>query len=110
MKDGISGGALGAAEPLRIAVELPWDASSHMGTGAYSETMVRALSAAAPESTVLLITPPDASPEISLENVEYYPADPVDVREEGFRQVSVPSMLEELDTDCLFAPSLGGGV
>jgi len=90
---------------LRIAVEMPWDASAHMGTGAYSETMVRALAEAAADSRIMVITPEGAPQSITSSNVSYHAPRHTDVRSEGFRQLALPILLEELGIDCLFAPA-----
>lgn len=92
-------------KPLRIAIDLPWDASAHMGTGVYSETMTRALAEAAPEFELLLITPRTNGGAIRMKNVSYHSTEPIDIRGESFRHVSLPSLLESLRADCLFAPA-----
>jgi len=38
---------------FRIVVDMPWDASAHMGTGAYSEAMVRALARSATDAELV---------------------------------------------------------
>ncbi len=91
--------------PLRIAVDFPWDASAHMGTGAYSESMVRALAAAAPGSTITLIVSEAAPRTIALPNVKYEPLPPAQVLREGPRQVALPALLKTIEADCLFAPA-----
>jgi len=90
---------------LRIAVDFPWDASACMGTGAYSETMVRALAKAAPNAEIILVVPKEGARRILLPNVRYETLRPADVRREGSRQVSLPCLLRDLEADCLFAPA-----
>ena len=91
--------------PLHIAVDFPWDASACMGTGAYSETMVRALAVAAPEATLSLLVSREAPRNLRLPNVRYVSLPAVDVREEGSRQVALPALLRAMKADCLFAPA-----
>jgi len=76
-----------------------------MGTGAYSETMVRALAKVAPEAEITLFVSPGAPRNIALPNIRYHELPPVDVLREGGRQVALPSLLETLEPDCLFAPA-----
>jgi glycosyltransferase involved in cell wall biosynthesis len=90
---------------LRIAVDFPWDASACMGTGAYSETTIRALARAAPQSKIYLIEPPSHGRLIRLPNVEYLSVPQTDTRQEGPRQVGLPSILSAIRADCLFAPA-----
>ena len=89
----------------RIAVDFPWDASACMGTGTYSETMVRALAKVGPEVTILLIVSPEAPRTIDLPNVHFEPLPPADTLREGFRQISLPALLDRIKADCLFAPA-----
>ena len=91
--------------PSRIAVDMPWNNSSHMGTGVYSETMVRALAIAAPNSEILLIVPGDSDQTIDLPNVSYHVPKHTSSVPDWFRQIAIPSMLETLRADCLFAPA-----
>ena len=91
--------------PLRIAVDFPWDASACMGTGSYSETMVRALAKADPEATIFLIVPRGAPKSINLANIRYEPLPPADGLREGTRQVALPALLDRIKADCLFAPA-----
>lgn len=90
---------------LRVGVDFPWDASACMGTGAYSESMVRSLARAAPESEIILFVSADGGRRIELPNVRYVPLPGVDVRQEGTRQVALPTLLRSLEADCLFAPA-----
>ena len=90
---------------LRVAVDMPWDSTARMGTGAYSETMVRALASVAPRARIMLIIDSNGPCTIRLPNVTYHTPPPVRVRSEGFRQVSLPDMLEKLEAHCLFAPA-----
>lgn len=88
-----------------IAVDMPWDASAHMGTGVYADTAVRALSSAAPEWTFLLSVPPTSSRLIQLPNVQYSVLPTLNLREEGYRQIALPSYLERINADLLYAPA-----
>jgi glycosyltransferase involved in cell wall biosynthesis len=99
------GGAEKPDRPLRIAVDFPWDASAHMGTGAYSETMVRALAQAALESEIILLISRESPRNIDLPNVRYLPLPPAQVAQEGPRQIALPAVLEAIHADCLFAPA-----
>src|SRR5262245_30179058 len=72
-----------AARPLSIAVDFPWDASACMGTGAYSETMVRALAKARPDFRISLLVSGVAPRGIDLPNVRYISVPPTDVLREG---------------------------
>jgi glycosyltransferase involved in cell wall biosynthesis/peptidoglycan/xylan/chitin deacetylase (PgdA/CDA1 family) len=90
---------------LRIAVDLPWDASAHMGTGSYSETIVRAIASFSPESEILLITDDQSRQPIHLPNATYHSPDAVDLPFDSFRQFRLPALLEKLQPDCLFAPA-----
>lgn len=83
---------------MRVAVDLPWDASSFMGTGAYSETMVRAL-----DAERILIVPPGAPRGIP--GARYAALPPCDLLREGPRQLGLPALLHELAADVLFAPA-----
>jgi glycosyltransferase involved in cell wall biosynthesis len=83
---------------MRVAVDFPWDASACMGTGAYSETMVRAL-----EAEKILIVPPGAPRRVP--GARYASLPPVDVLREGPRQLGLPALLRELGADVLFAPA-----
>ncbi len=91
--------------PLEIAVDFPWDASACMGTGAYSETMVRALAKAAPESRITLLVSPQSPRNVHLPNVRYQALPWADVLREGCRQLALPAHLRSLKADCLFAPA-----
>lgn len=86
---------------MRVAVDLPWDASSCMGTGAYSETMVRALATTDVEQ--ILIVPPGAPRRIP--GARYASLPPSDVLREGPRQLALPALLREMRADVLFAPA-----
>ncbi len=88
-----------------IAVDFPWDASACMGTGAYSETMVRALAKAAPGAQITLIVSPRAPENVVLPNVRYRTLPEANVLREGGRQVALPSLLHSIKADCLFAPA-----
>jgi glycosyltransferase involved in cell wall biosynthesis len=90
---------------LKIAVDFPWDASACMGTGAYSETMVRALAKAAPEAEIVLVVSKDAPRSVRLPNVRYESLLSVDALREGPRQLGLPALLLEMKADCLFAPA-----
>lgn len=90
---------------FRVAVDFPWDASACMGTGAYSETMARALAMSAPEWTITLIVGRDAGRRIDLPNVNYAVLPEVSGIPEGTRQVALPAFLAENNFDCLFAPA-----
>lgn len=90
---------------LHIAVDFPWDASACMGTGAYSETMVRALASVAPDVKISLLVEKDSSRNVSLPNVAYEPVTEFPARREGYRQVAIPTLLSRLQADCLFAPA-----
>ncbi len=79
--------------PLHVVVDFPWDASACMGTGAYSETMVRAMAAAAPESRFTLVVGKEPRRPIELENVSYS------------LQTDLPKVLAETKPDVLFAPA-----
>lgn len=92
-------------EGLRIVVDLPWDASACMGTGAYSETMVRALAATAPQASIILAVSVGHERRIRLPNVEYASLPETDGLAEGTRQVALPAFLEAAGADCLFAPA-----
>lgn len=83
---------------MRVAVDLPWDTSSCMGTGAYSETMVRAL-----QAERILIVPPGAPRRVP--GVRYTTLPPCDLLREGPRQLGLPALLEELNANVLFAPA-----
>lgn len=83
---------------MRVAVDLPWDASSCMGTGAYSETMVRAL-----DAERILIVPPGAPRRVP--GARYATLPPCDLLREGPRQLGLPALLQELNADVLFAPA-----
>lgn len=91
--------------PLRVAVDFPWDASACMGTGAYSETMVRALAQCAPQFQITLLVAPGAPRNLSLPNVAYRELRSVNVLREGIRQIAIPGALLEMEADCLFAPA-----
>lgn len=93
------------ARPLRIAVDFPWDASACMGTGAYSETMVRALARVAKDCEITLLVSGVAPRNIHLPNVRYVSIPLAEVSREGERQVSLPALLAEMKADCLFAPA-----
>lgn len=90
---------------LRIGVDFPWDASACMGTGAYSESMVRALAKAAPDDQILLIVPLGMLRRIELPNVSYRHLPFTDGLAEGTRQVALPSFLDAAKVDCLFSPA-----
>jgi glycosyltransferase involved in cell wall biosynthesis/GT2 family glycosyltransferase len=94
-----------ATRSLHVVVDFPWDASACMGTGAYSETMVRALAAAAPESRFTLIVGHKPQTPIDLENVSYATLPEVHGVPEGGRQVALPAFLKECKADVLFAPA-----
>lgn len=94
-----------ASESPRIYVDFPWDASACMGTGAYSETMVRALAKASPRSTITLIVPLGAPRRVQLPNVAYASLPPTDGLSEGTRQIALPAYLKAVNADCLFAPA-----
>jgi glycosyltransferase involved in cell wall biosynthesis len=95
-----------AKEPaLRIYVDLPWDAAACMGTGAYSETMVRALAKAAPRSIITLIVPLGTPGRIRLPNVRYTSLPTTEGLTEGTRQIALPAFLSAVKADCLFAPA-----
>lgn len=83
---------------MRIAVDFPWDASACMGTGAYSETMVRAL-----DVEKILIVPPGAPRRVP--GARYATLPPADLLREGPRQLGLPALLRELEADVLFAPA-----
>lgn len=87
--------------PLRVVVDLPWDASACMGTGAYSETMVRALVRNGIEPIV--VSPAGNSRHIPGARHLSLP-EPQGVWE-GLRQVSLPAFLKEVSADVLFAPA-----
>lgn len=93
------------APSLKIVVDMPWDASACMGTGAYSESMVRALAKAAPECALTLIVPPGTPSHIELPNVRYASLPVTDGLSEGTRQIALPSYLAATQADCLFAPA-----
>jgi glycosyltransferase involved in cell wall biosynthesis len=90
---------------LRIGVDFPWDASACMGTGAYSETMVRALARAAPDDQILLVVPLGTPQRIQLPNVSYRHLPATEGLAEGTRQVSLPAFLDAAKVDCLFSPA-----
>jgi len=90
---------------LRIAVDFPWDASACMGTGAYSESMVRALAQAAPDDQILLIVPLGTPRRIQLPNVSYRHLPATEGLAEGSRQVALPAFLDAAKVDCLFSPA-----
>lgn len=90
---------------LRIAIDFPWDASACMGTGTYSETMVRALAQAAPGWKIVLIAPRGIPRRIRLPNVSYTYLPNTEGLEEGARQVALPSYLKAAKADCLFTPA-----
>jgi glycosyltransferase involved in cell wall biosynthesis len=90
---------------LRIVVDFPFDASACMGTGAYSEAMVRALAAAAPDSRIILAVSVGHPRRIRLPNVEYSSLPETDGLGEGTRQVALPAFLAASGADCLFAPA-----
>ena len=90
---------------LRVYVDLPWDASSCMGTGAYSETMVRALAKAAPDALLTLLVPLGSPHPIDLPNVRYASLPATDGLAESTRQISLPAYLDAVKADCLFAPA-----
>jgi glycosyltransferase involved in cell wall biosynthesis len=90
---------------LRIFVDFPWDASACMGTGAYSETMVRSLAQAAPEAVITLVVPPGAPRRIRLPNVAYASLPETEGLSEGTRQIALPAYLAAVKADCLFAPA-----
>jgi glycosyltransferase involved in cell wall biosynthesis len=92
-------------DEFRIVIELPWDASACMGTGAYSETMVRALALAAPQSTLILVVPLGASRSIKLPNVRYASLPTTYGLAEGVRHIALPAFLREVNADCLYAPA-----
>lgn len=92
-------------EDLRIVVDFPWDASACMGTGAYSESMVRALALAAPRSRIILAVSVGHERRIDLPNVEYASLPETEGLTEGTRQVALPAFLEAAGADCLFAPA-----
>src|SRR6185436_6436001 len=91
--------------PLHVVVDFPWDSSACMGTGAYSETAVRALAQAAPDTALTLIVGKDSPRSIELPNVRYVSLPDVRLKEEGARQVALPSFLASSKADCLFAPA-----
>lgn len=93
------------SDDLRIYVDLPWDASSCMGTGAYSETMVRALAKAASDATLTLLVPLGSPRTIDLPNVRYASLPATDGLAESTRQISLPAYLDAVQADCLFAPA-----
>jgi glycosyltransferase involved in cell wall biosynthesis len=76
-----------------------------MGTGAYSETMVRALAQAATRSTITLIVPLGTPRRIQLPNVAYASLPATEGLAEGTRQVALPAYLDAVKADCLFAPA-----
>ena len=92
-------------ENLRICVDLPWDASACMGTGAYSETMVRALAKVAPRTSITLIVPLGTPRRIDLPNIAYASLPETEGLREGTRQIVLPSFLDSTQADCLFAPA-----
>jgi glycosyltransferase involved in cell wall biosynthesis/GT2 family glycosyltransferase len=94
-----------SARTLHVVVDFPWDARACMGTGAYSETIVRALAEASPGSTFTLIVGEEGRRPIDLANVRYASLPPVEAREEGARQVALPAFLARSEADCLFAPA-----
>src|SRR6185295_17684051 len=83
----------GVNRDLHVYVDFPWDASACMGTGAYSETAVRALAQAAPDSTFTLIVSKEAPRSIELANVRYVTLPEVHLRAEGARQIALPAFL-----------------
>lgn len=90
---------------LRICVDFPWDASACMGTGAYSESMVRALAQAAPDVNIILIVPLGTPWRIRLPNVTYRALPATKRLLEGSRQIGLPSFLDAVGADCLFSPA-----
>jgi len=90
---------------LRIAVDFPWDAAAHMGTGAYSETMVNCLARARPDFDITLLASESASKSISLPNVRYINPRNFNLLNECYRQISIPYELQRLNANCLFAPA-----
>lgn len=80
---------------LNVVVDFPWDAAACMGTGAYSETMVRALAKASPESRFTLLVNKDARRAVELENVSY-----ATIPEED-----LSNFLRESHADVFFAPA-----
>jgi len=92
-------------EGLRIVVDMPWDASACMGTGAYSEAMVRALAKAAPEARIILAVSVGHPRRIRLPNVAYASLPETEGLSEGTRQVALPSFLAASGADVLFAPA-----
>src|SRR6185295_11563868 len=95
----------GVNRDLHVYVDFPWDASACMGTGAYSETMVRALAQANPDSTITLIVPLGSPRRIQLANVNYTSLPATEGLSEGTRQISLPAYLDAVKADCLFAPA-----
>jgi glycosyltransferase involved in cell wall biosynthesis len=91
-------------ERLKVAIELPWDASSHNGTGVYSETMIRAL-AANGDIDLLLISDVDSVKAIDLPNVSYHSPTPLNLGNESRRHIAIPALVEKLGVDCLWAPA-----
>jgi glycosyltransferase involved in cell wall biosynthesis/peptidoglycan/xylan/chitin deacetylase (PgdA/CDA1 family) len=90
---------------MRIVIDLPWDTSAHMGTGAYAESVVHSLASAAPTLpfAVTCTTKPQGSPFPS--NVQIFQLDSQSLRHDGYRHVSLVRFLEEYQADCLFAPA-----
>ncbi len=94
-----------AKRAFHVVVDLPWDASAAMGTGAYSETVVRSMARVAPEARFTLIVAKDAPRSIDLPNIRYETLPDLQFREEGARQIALPSFLSAVKADCLFAPA-----
>jgi glycosyltransferase involved in cell wall biosynthesis len=98
-------GEPGNTRGLKICVDFPWDASACMGTGAYSESMVRALAEAAPDAKIMLIVPLGSPRRIQLANVSYRSLPATEGLAEGTRQIALPSFLAAVGADCLFSPA-----
>ena len=92
-----------APRQATIVVDMPWDASAHMGTGAYAESMVRALAAAAADADIVLAVDRMPNSPIDLPNVRYEAIPPRGGGE--WRQIALPDFVRKVGADSLYCPA-----